>query len=95
MIACRNKITRRKSFKKNRIRASIEELSGPVLQAKPQLYLPSEDISDSEEYDENGYAILRPARIQAPLFFGSLQQIIYLYVKILVFWTTFKPIGSI
>ncbi|KAI3793004.1 hypothetical protein L1987_35616 [Smallanthus sonchifolius] len=59
-IPC-NKITRRNNFAKNRIRASAEELSGPVKQAKPQRYHPSEDISDSEESDENGDAILGPA----------------------------------
>ncbi|KVI10181.1 FMN-binding split barrel [Cynara cardunculus var. scolymus] len=59
-IPC-NKITRRKYLTKNRIRASAEELSGPVKQAKPQRYHPSEDISDSEESDENGDAILGPA----------------------------------
>lgn len=56
-----NKITRRNNFTKNIIRASAEELSGPVKQAKPQRYHPSEDISDSEESDENGDAILGPA----------------------------------
>ncbi|GKG22884.1 hypothetical protein Tco_0388187, partial [Tanacetum coccineum] len=40
---------------------SERELSGPVLQPKPRLYHPSKDISDCEESDENGYAILRPA----------------------------------
>ncbi|KAD7480479.1 hypothetical protein E3N88_03615 [Mikania micrantha] len=56
-----NKITRRNNFAKNIVRASAEELSGPVKQAKPQRYHPSEDISDSEESDENGDAILGPA----------------------------------
>ncbi|KAM0023849.1 putative hem oxygenase HugZ-like superfamily [Helianthus debilis subsp. tardiflorus] len=61
LIPC-NKITRRNNLGKNRIRASAaEELSGPVKQAKPQRYHPSEDISDSEESDENGDAILGPA----------------------------------
>ncbi|KAI7731969.1 hypothetical protein M8C21_008981 [Ambrosia artemisiifolia] len=60
LIPC-NKITRRNNFANNRIRASAEELSGPVKQAKPQRYHPSEDISDSEESDENGDAILGPA----------------------------------
>ncbi|XP_076896909.1 uncharacterized protein At3g49140-like [Bidens hawaiensis] len=59
-IPC-NKITRRSNFAKSRIRASAEELSGPVKQAKPQRYHPSEDISDNEEADENGDAILGPA----------------------------------
>lgn len=45
----------------NKISACARELSGPVLQAKPQLYHPSEDISDCEESDENGDAILKPA----------------------------------
>ncbi|KAK1409120.1 hypothetical protein QVD17_35645 [Tagetes erecta] len=62
ILPCSNKITtRRNNFAKNRIRASAEELSGPVKQAKPQRYHPSEDISDSEESDENGDAILGPA----------------------------------
>ncbi|PWA57891.1 pentatricopeptide repeat (PPR) superfamily protein [Artemisia annua] len=56
-----NTITRKNRLTKNRIRASAGELSGPVLQPKPRLYHPSEDISDSEESDENGDAILRPA----------------------------------
>nr|GEX45034.1 hypothetical protein [Tanacetum cinerariifolium] len=56
-----NAITRKNRLTKNRIRASARELSGPVLQPKPRLYHPSEDISDCEESDENGYAILRPA----------------------------------
>ncbi|KAK9060871.1 hypothetical protein SSX86_018051 [Deinandra increscens subsp. villosa] len=60
LVPC-NKITRRNNFAKSRIRASAEELSGPVKQAKPQRYHPSEDISDSEESDENGDAILGPA----------------------------------
>ncbi|KAI3519498.1 hypothetical protein L1887_08668 [Cichorium endivia] len=60
VIPC-NKITRRNNLSKNRIRAAAEELSGPVKQAKPQRYHPSEDISDSEESDENGDAILGPA----------------------------------
>ncbi|XP_076930057.1 uncharacterized protein At3g49140-like [Bidens hawaiensis] len=59
-IPC-NKITRRNNFAKSRIRASAEELSGPVKQAKPQRYHPSEDISDIEEADENGDATLGPA----------------------------------
>ncbi|PWA52515.1 pentatricopeptide repeat (PPR) superfamily protein [Artemisia annua] len=59
---CSNKITtRRNSVGKTRIRASAEELTGPVKQAKPQRYHPSEDISDSEDSDENGDAILGPA----------------------------------
>ncbi|GKB84055.1 pentatricopeptide repeat superfamily protein [Tanacetum coccineum] len=57
----RNAITRKNRLTKNRIRASAGELSGPVLQPKPRLYHPSKDISDCEESDENGYAILRPA----------------------------------
>ncbi|GKA51631.1 pentatricopeptide repeat superfamily protein, partial [Tanacetum coccineum] len=57
----KNAITRKNRLTKNRIRASAGELSGPVLQPKPRLYHPSEDISDCEESDENGYAILRPA----------------------------------
>ncbi|KVI04689.1 FMN-binding split barrel, partial [Cynara cardunculus var. scolymus] len=56
-----NKFSRRNNLIKSRIRASLGELSGPVKQVKPQLYHPSEDISDCEELDENGYAILRPA----------------------------------
>ncbi|KAL8192730.1 hypothetical protein R6Q57_027178 [Mikania cordata] len=56
-----DKITRRNNFAKNIVRASAEEVSGPVKQAKPQRYHPSEDISDSEESDENGDAILGPA----------------------------------
>ncbi|KAL4591508.1 hypothetical protein LXL04_004476 [Taraxacum kok-saghyz] len=55
-------ITRKNNFTKSRIRASAEELSGPVKQAKPQRYHPSEDISDSEDSDENGEAILGPAK---------------------------------
>nr|XP_043634314.1 uncharacterized protein At3g49140-like [Erigeron canadensis] len=67
IIPCNNKITSRKNLFKNRIRASAaneEEQSvvGPVKQAKkPQRYHPSEDISDSEDSDENGDAILGPA----------------------------------
>lgn len=59
-----NKITTRRNSvgKTTRIRASAEELTGPVKQAKPQRYHPSEDISDSEDSsDENGDAILGPA----------------------------------
>lgn len=46
---------------KDGIRASAGQLLGPVEQAKPQLYHPLEDISDCEESDENGDAILKPA----------------------------------
>ncbi|KAI3792772.1 hypothetical protein L2E82_06662 [Cichorium intybus] len=60
VILC-NKITRRNNLSKNRIRAAAEELSGPVKQAKPQRYRPSEGISESEESDENGDAILGSA----------------------------------
>nr|XP_043638871.1 uncharacterized protein At3g49140-like [Erigeron canadensis] len=58
----RNKYTRCKNVKNNRIKACAGELSGTMKLANPhQLYHPSEDISDCEESDENGDAILRPA----------------------------------
>lgn len=66
-----SKITRRNNFA--RIRASAEELSGPVKQAKPQRYHPSEDISDSEESDENGDAILGPAETSRTVIEVTLQ----------------------
>nr|GEW79516.1 hypothetical protein [Tanacetum cinerariifolium] len=54
---CNKITTRRNDIGKNRIRAS----SSDELTAKPQRYHPSEDISDSEDSDENGDAILGPA----------------------------------
>ncbi|KAK9071632.1 hypothetical protein SSX86_008061 [Deinandra increscens subsp. villosa] len=59
-IPC-DKITRRNNLAKSKIRASANKLLGPAEQAKQQWYHPSEDISDSEESDENGDAILGPA----------------------------------
>ncbi|CAH1430248.1 unnamed protein product [Lactuca virosa] len=56
-----NTITRNNNLTKDGIRASAGQLLGPVEQAKPQLYHPLEDISDCEESDENGDAILKPA----------------------------------
>ncbi|XP_024990860.1 uncharacterized protein At3g49140-like [Cynara cardunculus var. scolymus] len=71
-----NKFSRRNNLIKSRIRASLGELSGPVKQVKPQLYHPSEDISDCEELDENGYAILRPAEASRTIIEANSQALL-------------------
>ncbi|KAI3517686.1 hypothetical protein L1887_16903 [Cichorium endivia] len=59
-VSC-DKPTRKNTWTNNGIRASAGKLLGPMKHAKPQLYHPSEDISDCDESDENGDAILKPA----------------------------------
>ncbi|KAJ9553080.1 hypothetical protein OSB04_017125 [Centaurea solstitialis] len=71
-----NRFSRRNNLIKNGIRASLGELSGPVKQVKPKLYHPSEDISDSEEVDENGYAILRPAEASRTIIEANSQALL-------------------